>query len=353
MSSNPRIYGFDFSVGSGVEVTARRIYDIILKDYDGELLLRKHHAPLNSIIREMKEFEPEVIIINELHQRAMLTSQAYKIFNPDVKVILLNHCHPYITEYPIPPDSPLFENTDSFGVKSINEFLLNGIDHIINLNHIPEGVKIKPQFKDRAVKHYFPIPDSFKLNIEWRHREKDFMYFGALNSLKFHPSFCNVIEKTDIKIDVFSEFTKMRKLKTDGEYKERLESCKNLNFMGRIPEGEVEDVLNQYRFMVIPHMGPEPFMIAMAEAVRCGCIPLIHSPSNWGYQPWLNWARPHIVIYNSFEKMVERMSIYKNNRDDPHIVNSINETVKSESQKMTEKTNIHTFSKVIMDMIKN
>jgi len=117
------------------------------------------------MLKDLAENKPDVIIMNELHQRVMIAVHAYKILKPKTKIILLNHCYPYLTDFPVPENSVLFEWCSEDGAKDINDFLRNGVDHIINLNHRPKEKEIHSVLKERVIEKYFPIEDDFRIYI--------------------------------------------------------------------------------------------------------------------------------------------------------------------------------------------
>jgi glycosyltransferase involved in cell wall biosynthesis len=60
---------------------------------------------------------------------------------------------------------------------------------------------------------------------------------------------------------------------------------------GYVNQSKVADVMNEYKFFVMPHDGPEPFNIAMLQAIKCGTIPLVVNDRSDRTSLWLNWAK--------------------------------------------------------------
>jgi len=358
MSSIPKVYIYNLTTGSGVETTGNRIFSMF-DEYEesnpGRVVKYTKQNPPFILLKDIVEEKPDVVIMNELHTRVMLAVQAYKTTHPDVVVILLNHCHPYLTDYPIPSDSKMFEWTDEDGSKAINGFLMDGIDWIINLNHRPESEVIHQGLANKVRERYFPIDDRFTITKPWGQRSKDFFFFGAIYPIKLSGEFIEKIaNRSDIEIDIYGRWRKdpeNEDMLDYDEYRKTIENSPNIHYLGRIPDEVLIETLNQYRFFVLPHDGPEPFCLCLAEAIRCGCIPLVVNQRGQLWSGWIDWALDCILEYNTVDRMIEKMYYYLSKKNDGSFVNELESRSGEISARMTNKTNYDEFKKLLFELI--
>lgn len=343
-----KIFFHSITSGSGVETVGYTIKSMF--DKHDNFIHYKLQNPPHLILKAMVEEKPDVIILNELHQRAMLAVHSYKIAFPETKIILLNHCYPYLTDFPIPEKSKMFEWTNSDGVVSINDFLKEGIDHIITMNYRPPNEKINGVFNGRVIERYFPLPDKFKIETEWINRPKKFFFYGTIHQRKISDEF---VSRSDYPVvDLYGKW--MYENKVDDEYrsyKEKIINNKSLKYIGWIPDEKMVETLNKYKFFVMPHDGPEPFCLALAEAIRCGCIPLVTNSRRRASAFWIDWAKDCILEYQTTEKLIEKMNWYVKNDGNRQLNNALNERSMENSLVMTQRTNYEEFKKLLIGLI--
>jgi len=357
MQKNPKIYYYNVTYGSGVEATGNRIglmFNEYKKQHPKKFISYRLQNPPHTMLKDLAENKPDIIIMNELHQRVMIAVHAYKILKPKTKIILLNHCYPYLTDFPVPEDSVLFEWCSEDGAKDINDFLRKGVDHIINLNHRPKEKEIHSVLKERVVEKYFPIEDDFRIYVPWNERPKDFFFFGSVYPIKLSGEFVEKFSKTNMSIDVYGKWRRDPENETMldyNKYKRMIIESSAFNYKGIIPDGDVFRTLNQYKFFVMPHDGPEPFCLCLAEAIRCGCIPLVVNDRNRNWGKWIDWAEDCMVEYQSVDKLIEKMYYYIKNKNSEKLIDTLHNRSNEISSIMRNRTDFNTFKAILLDLI--
>jgi len=343
-----KIYFYSITSGSGVETVGNTIKTMF--DEKDNFIHYNLQNPPHLILQDLVKEKPDVIILNELHQRAMIAVHSYKIAFPNTKIILLNHCFPYLTDYPISDKSKMFEWTNGDGVVSINDFLRNGIDKIITMNHRPESEKINKVFDGRVYEKYFPIPNKFKIEREWINRPRDFFFYGTIHKLKLSNEF--ILRSDYPEVDLYGKWVADHKIDDDyKKYKDIIMKNPKLKYNGWISDNEMVARINQYKFFVMPHDGPEPFCLALAEAIRCGCIPLVTNNRNKPSAFWLDWAKDCIIEYQSTDKLIEKMNWWNNNKTNNKLIETLNQKSKENSRKMIQRTGYDDFKKLLLSLI--
>lgn len=330
----PLVYLYNFNVGSGIQRIGDNTYDCIKDDYTPVNYYAQN--PPSILFRDIIRQKPDVVIMNEFYPRICKAVYFYKLTNPNTKIILLNHCYDLLTLLPFKKD---YERTDTDGTVLLNDLFFNEIDHFINLNYHPPNERYHRKVAPKVIDAIHPIEDKFKYETPWIERPKNFMYFGNLHHIKFNPEFIDAIEKTQMKIDVYG------KIDTAPEdIQKRLKSSPNIKFGGFIPEEKLVETINSYKFMVVPHNGYEPFNLAIAEAIRCGTIPIVTNPEGSdGRGDWLGWANDFYIRCTDIEHMIQTM----NNA----ATMNLQEEAESASEEMIEKTSLKLFRERLISLI--
>lgn len=358
---NPKILLFNLTTGSGVETTGNVVasmFDEYTNKHPNNFLMYKENQPPYRTLEHIVEFKPDVIILNELHQRGMLSAHSYKTAFPKTKIILLNHCHPYLTEYPVVNKSPLFEWTNDDGVESINNFLGNKIEHIINLNYIPPNKTISSEIKGKVYKRYFPLKNEFKKIKPLYERKRNFLFYGTVHPQKLSLDFIELFKsQPDISLDIYGRWmhnpTTMERMYDFSyeEYKQSILDIPNINYRGWMPQEEMIDIINDYKCFVMPHDGSEPFCIALAEAIRCGCLAMVTNDRRETWATWIDWAKGQYLEYQTAEKLIEKMHYFAANKNNMDFMRELDNTTTLNSIEMTEKTSYQSFKKLLHSFI--
>ena len=291
-----KVYYYNLSVGSGIE----RIGDIIGSMMDGlHVKEYKLQNPAFIMIDDLVKERPDVIVINEAFPRVLEACYYYKRANPDVKVILINHCFSYLTSQYSQRTSD--KDRDFLARK----FLREDVNHIINLSVKPGAVKFSRDLDKKIIQLYPPAYSMFRVERPFRDREKLFVYIGNVLPHKLSLDFIRKIRNTTLTINVYGRVFR-DKVKLKGYYEE-LFSCPNITYMGYCPEEKLVDVMNSYKYLVVPHRGYEPMMIVLGEFIQCGGIPLLVNSRDYPMHEWSDYAREFIHEFGSVDDLISYM----------------------------------------------
>ena len=240
------------------------------------LFLQTHPIQIQDLI----EFKPDIIIANGTIPLNIEQMFYYKSFFPETKTIIL--CHVW-------------------------EDLLNGFqeaakqaDSIILLNCKPDWVKYK-EIEEKVLNRYPPVDDGvYKITTTWWDRPNLFGYFGNIHPLKFSHEFiknnrivemdlygCREFKKQDMSYPVFNR---------------DLNSNKFLIYKGIVDQSKMPDLLNSYKFFILPHSGNEPFNIELLQAIKCGTIPITVRKGTW-----LHWAKDMHLGLGDENRLLQKM----------------------------------------------
>jgi len=114
-----KIFYINLNVGSGIERTGNTILKM-LGDY--EVFEYKWQNPPSLVISDIVKVNPDVILINEFYPRVLKAVYFYKMCNPTVKVIFINHVADTLHEFPFSHD---YRRTDRDGTVLLNNFFKN------------------------------------------------------------------------------------------------------------------------------------------------------------------------------------------------------------------------------------
>lgn len=343
-----KIFYFNIDVGSGIESIGDSILDMIPEEH--EVLNYKNQNPPTEILPKIYDFDPDIILMNEAMMRYLVTVGLYKSMRPECRIIIVNHTFNFLKALPLDKENPNKYPNDISNdeIVAINKAVFN-TDVIININPYDNSDKLlHEKIVKRKVDKLFFIRDKFEYKRDFRKR-KDFFYLGNICNEKFSKSFIKSIEGTDITIDVYGKIFPTK----DEEYKNLIKNSKNINYMGYCPEEKIVDVMNNYRFFVSPRARDEPFMTVMAEAITCGCIPLVSQEYKFGNKNWLEHYKDFIVEYNFEAEMLRRMLLYLEIKDDSELVNTLRKTSIKNSKKCKENHDANRFRCLLTSILGN
>lgn len=344
----PKVLLFNFTSGSGVETTGN-VLASMFEGYNNFYLYQLQNPPC-LISEEIERIHPDIIIINEFYPRIMHSVYYYKMHNPKTKVIYINHCYQNLTKYP----SETWDSTDGDGSILVNRFIQNTADHIINLNYHPKEISYPDSIAYKIIDASFPIKDEFTITKKWINRPLDFMFFGGIIPLKFDGEFVKKIAKTTLQVDIYGKWIDKMIGTTDYDaYKKSILESRNVHYRGYIEQNKLVDTLNQYKFFVTPHNGPEPFMIALAEATRCGCIPMITNDRKRDNSGWINWANGCTLEYSSVDKMIEKMQYFQQIKNNGDLMQSLDNISENVSKDMSNRTSYTRFKSLLYKLCFN
>ncbi len=318
------IFYFNLNVGSGIERTGNTVLSML---DDFEVTEYKSQNPPALMFPSLLEAQPTMILINEFYPRIGRVVYYYKRVHPNTKVVLLNHCASELTH------KTNYKYTDRDAAIALRMFWREMVDVVVNLNYIE---KVPEHLRGRLVQHYHPVDNKFKICLPWAARQRDFLYFGSITADKFSEEFLLKIQDTDLKIDVIGPPIR------DMEYKEKFDACRNINYLGFVDEGILHRELNEYKWLIVPNKKREPFNLAIAEATRCGVIPVIAKSGKWS-----KWLEGAFVSCNGVDAVIEFMQKYMGKKEDRTYRELIDRKSYLGSKIITERTNYDKFKELM------
>lgn len=351
--SEPTIYFPIITSGSGVETSGHTMLSM-LDDYKLEhpdkVITDSEQNPSCFVLDRILDCMPDIIILNEIYHRLMIPAYYYKRMRPDTKLILLNHCCINLTKQDQHAGWKRDVNNDDRIL--LEKCMKNEIDHIINLNYHPPDIPYSDKIGAPITDMLFPIRNKFKITKPWSERNGDFFYYGAIAPLKFSEEFVDLISKTKMRISLHGRF--IDKWKDDPDYvryKEKILSSENIDYMGYIPDDKLVETINNYKFFVTPHKGSEPFMLALAEAIRCGCVSLVTNSRTRPTDNWIDWAKDCYLEYPDTNMLIDKMWHYCNNKSRGDFIRTLEQRSIENSQEMINRTSYDKFKEGFLKII--
>lgn len=353
--NEPTIYFPIIKSGSGVETSGHTMLSM-LDDYKSEhpdkVITNSEQNPSCFVLDRILDCMPDIIILNEIYHRLMIPAYYYKKIRPDTKLILLNHCAINLTK----------QNQHAGWKKELNsddrilleKCMEDEIDHIINLNYHPPDIPYSNRISAPITDMLFPIRNRFKMTKPWSERSGDFFYYGGILPLKFSEEFVDLISKTKMKISLYGNFiTKLESEPSYLRYKEKILSSENIDYKGYIPDDKLIETINNYKFFVTPHSGSEPFMLSLAESIRCGCVPLVTNSRTRPTDNWIDWAKGCYIEYPDTNMLIDKMWYYCKNKSSGNLIRTLEQSSTKNSQEMINRTNYDKFKKKFLEIIFN
>ena len=231
--------------------------------------------------------KPDIVVVNESFERTLIPIYFYKLYK-GLKIVHILHLWQYLFFF---EDQPKSSAMHTSYIKSCDKvFITNLLPHYITL---PDNFDINKFYNT-----VHPVdPDVFKITKPWNERKKLFCYIGNIFPHKLSLGFIEKIKSTTIQIDCYGKFQEMneirRKCGYNEKYIEKFKTCKNLKYIGVVPQQEVPKIFNQYKYFILPHDGHEPFNLCLLQAIYSGTIPLVvndRTTDKYDYK-WIDWAR--------------------------------------------------------------
>lgn len=289
----------NLNVGSGIEYVGEEFIKFTREVYKDINIISNQNPPY-LLYKELMEFKPSIIILNEYYSRALEAVAYYKLSFPKTKIIFINHSSK------IPLDNDIEKKDQYIGIRGIYK----DIDYHIGLNG--EG-KDNPNIIDFG---YMPVnPDVYNITTKWENRVKKFIILGNINDQKISKKF---VERNSLHIDCYGI--------NNGDYKE-FNNNPQLQFISHLNQYKVPEILNEYKYAIFPFGGKEIFSISILQAALCGTIPIILNDSG---KPWSEWASGIIFESNNIDVFVENLKhINKNNPDMSRLSEHISSVAKN------------------------
>lgn len=281
----------NLDVGSAIESSGNQIVSWINQVVDNveEFKLQTHESHFYSFLQE---HNPKVVVVNSLYPRITTPLYYYRLCNPEVKIILVPRTYPEIIT-----DTKI-DNIYKFYYNSRLESLLKLVDYIFIINSCNQSNRIPNWLSHKCIDCCGTNSrNQFHIKKPWDQREKKFIILGSLNPHKVSPEFIDRIQSTNVQIDVYGN------TKNQPEwFAEKFNSCSNIEYKGELPQEEVNNVLNEYKYYLLPHNGQEPLCNSLHQAILCGCIPIVFDDYAKDYNGdyWLEFMKE---MYFGCDKM--------------------------------------------------
>jgi glycosyltransferase involved in cell wall biosynthesis len=295
-----KIFYFNFNVGSGAEYVGD-IFASWLSEIEGVMLLEyKIQSSSAEILEMLMKYRPDMIILNDTFERTRVPIDEYLKKYPLAKLVLLAHCWSELVPDPkIPAD--LIR-------------LISICSKIFCLNVAPK--RVLKDLPHTVVNAYHPMNSRvYKIITPWNDRPNKFLIFGNILNVKLSKAFISDIAKTNLRIDCYG-----RRITSNDmvEYNKAFDNCSNLSYKGCVSQEEVPLLLNEYKYLILPHDGQEPFNLSLLQAILCGTIPLVSNDKNTRQYDarWIDWAHGLYNSCNMASELVNNLvSIDKDNPD--------------------------------------
>jgi glycosyltransferase involved in cell wall biosynthesis len=220
----------------------------------------------------------------------------YKSFFPATKTIILSHVWKHLQSA-----SDSYSDFDKIKSRLFIQAARQS-DYTFVLNVKPEWVVYKNEdLEKKVLNRYHPVDDDeYKIKISWWDRPNLFGYFGNIYPLKFSHEFVKM--NRYVEMDLYGQ----REFKNKGLsyplFNKDLDNNKCFIYKGVASQDQMPDLLNSYKFFILPHTGEETFNITLLQAIKCGTIPLVIRKGTW-----LHWAKDMYLAVGDEEKLIQKM----------------------------------------------
>lgn len=287
-SRQKKVLYLNYDVSGGVEysggVIGEWINELGLIVYE----IKNQDSPTR-IFRHFETYRPDMVVINELFDRSTIPTFYYRMLFPNTRVVVIAHSWKEINH--------IFDNIDYKRIHDLE--LLRLADCIICLNY-----NIKHQWNRwvpiRIMNKHMPCnPNIFYPKVQWEDREKLFCYAGQIHPLKFSEKFIDLLSgSTAVKIDCYGNMWDIPEMR---DYNKKFTTTRSISYKGNVAQERVAEILNQYKFYVMPHTGYELFNFTLMQAIFCGTIPLVSLDriSNTFDHSWIDWTKGLANVCNT------------------------------------------------------
>ena len=325
-----KIFYINYDVGSGIEFCGDTIKPWITdfcKDNNYAFYEHKSQGQGYEQFEILIKEKPTIIILNEYYDKSVESALFYKIVNPDTKLILISHVYAEL-DWAFNEDNDKNINTHESLARIRYRKFLSECDSIYVVNKRPNN-DFPKQIQHLIHNVYQPTnPQEFNVQVPWEERKNNFLYLGNLLPHKLATHFIRKLPEYDVILDCVGNISHANE-----SYITLIKAAERINYKGFIPQSEVGKELNQYKYFVLPHSGPEPFNMALLQAMFCGTIPLIvNACVNEEDKKWLNWASGLYFEFKTYHDLLQTMKDIKQ-FEQQYNMKQMSEYITKESQK--------------------
>lgn len=287
-----KIFFINPDVGSALEYSGDIFLSWMEELPEYEVLNYKYQNPSPIIYNEIEKFDPDVLILNEYHKRNIEASYFWKKHKPSTKLFFLNYVSSTL----------IYEFNDSNESVFFKKFFLDVVDYIFTLTNLEPGQNFPSNIKNKIEIWFCPTdPEIFKIITPWDKRKKKFLYLGNILPHKIDLEFIDLFAKTDLILDCYGRVFE------NNEINDKIKNAPNIVLKGLVPQLDVPNIFNEYRYYVLPHANiPEPFNLALLQAMFCGTIPLVKNDPSYN-NSWLDWANGLYYGTHKSESLIKNM----------------------------------------------
>jgi glycosyltransferase involved in cell wall biosynthesis len=281
---------FNPDVGSAIEYMGDTLVSW-LKEI-GDVHNCKYQTRTSHYVKFLKDYQPDLIVTNEMYVRIITAANIYKHIT-GVPYIHVDHVWKRLN----------CKRTDMAGLLDYEALMecREVADWIFCTNYMPSYEKWHHRVAHKISNRYYATnPDVFNIRKPWSDRTKMFGYFGNLLPHKLSNEFLRKIQDTNIVVDCYGRrmeehtdlvITESRNKEYYTIFDSAVESG-NINYYGLIDQDKIADVMNEYKYFVMPHCGDEPFNWVLKQCAYCGTVPLVVNDRNSQQYDgkWIDWA---------------------------------------------------------------
>lgn len=275
-----KIFALNPNVGSAIEYMGNTVVGWL--EEMGEVYDCKHQTRTSHYVKFMYDYKPDIIVTNELYDRAAMAASIYK----------------YLTNTPFIHVDHVWNRLNISRTRHHNKLEYEVIKEVREMADWIFCVNYKPAYEtwNKRIAHkisnryYATNPDVFNISKPWSDRSKMFCYIGNILPLKLSSDFLAKVCDTNLVVDCYgSDFT------VDGSHRrvwERAQEEGNVVYKGLIRQDKIAEIMNEYKYFVMPHDGSEPFNWVLKQCAYCGTIPLVVNDRDTHLYngKWLDWA---------------------------------------------------------------
>ncbi|MCX4131386.1 MULTISPECIES: glycosyltransferase [Megamonas] len=271
--------------------------------------------------KKNKNIVTKYIIENNIDHIILETPFAFEyldyniLINKDIEIILIQHNVEYLFRKDCLDKYGIFSWWEVYLTKQYEKNVLKKSNRVVTISPKDKEI-LKNVFSINNIE-YLPTP--FKENKnKWIGNDSNYILFSG--SLEFYPNYHGI--KWFIK-EIFYEFIKEYpniKLKITGKVnkkiKKELSTYNNIEFTGFVSDKDLEELLLNCNYMVIPIIKGSGIKIKLLEALSMG-IPTIVTEHCYEGMPFdkLKYDDPYLVAKNE-KDFISKMRLIINNNDE-------------------------------------
>ena len=271
--------------------------------------------------KKNKNIVTKYIIENNIDHIILETPFAFEyldyniLINKDIEIILIQHNVEYLFRKDCLDKYGIFSWWEVYLTKQYEKNVLKKSNRVVTISPKDKEI-LKNVFSINNIE-YLPTP--FKENKnKWIGNDSNYLLFSG--SLEFFPHYHGI--KWFIK-EIFYEFIKEYpniKLKITGKVnkkiKKELSTYNNIEFTGFVSDKDLEELLLNCNYMVIPIIKGSGIKIKLLEALSMG-IPTIVTEHCYEGMPFdkLKYDDPYLVAKNE-KDFISKMRLIINNNDE-------------------------------------